>query len=139
MPFYWHPKKPVIAYFQRGFSKELRRAVIQEYHQKLKLFLVKNGTNNDIRKLQKRIIKHQHSILIFMSDPHIPFHNNSSERAIRMAKVKQKISGGFRSRRGAQRHAILLSIIETAKKQRINILSAIQDTLNLSLVFRGAR
>ena len=123
--------------FSEGFSPEIRTSVIEEYHQKLKLFLVKNGTNNDTLRLQKRLIKHQHSILLFMSDATIPFHNNSSERAIRMAKVKQKISGGFRSRRGAERHAILLSIIETAKKQRLNILSAIQDTLNLSLVFEG--
>ena len=72
-----------------------------------------------------------------MSDPDIPFHNNSSEPAIRMAKVKQKISGGFRSERGARRHSILLSIIETAKKQNMNILEAIQQVLDQSLVFKG--
>jgi len=123
--------------FSEGFSPEIRTSVIQEYHQKLKLFLVKNGTNNDTLRLQKRLIKHQHSILLFMSDATIPFHNNSSERAIRMAKVKQKISGGFRSRRGAERHAILLSIIETAKKQGLNILTTIQAALSQSLVFAG--
>ena len=48
-------------------------------------------------------------------------------------------SGSFRSQQGAERHAILLSIIETAKKQVINSLSAIQHALNGSLVFRGAR
>ena len=62
-----------------------------------------------------------------------------SERAIRMAKVKQKISGGFRSKRGAERHAVLLSIIETAKKQGLNILETIQAALNQSLVFEGGR
>ena len=101
--------------------------------------LVKNGTNHDTLRLQKRRIKHQRSILLFMSDPNIPFHNNSSERAIRMAKVKQKISGGFRSKRGAERHAVLLSMSETAKKQGLNILEAIQGALNQSLVFEGAR
>ena len=125
--------------FLEGFSPEIRSAVIQEYHQKLRLFLVKNGTNNDTLRLQKRRIKHQRSILLFMSDPNIPFHNNSSERAIRMAKVKQKISGGFRSKRGAERHAVLLSIIETAKKQGLNILETIQGALNQLLVFEGAR
>ena len=125
--------------FLEGFSPEIRSAVIQEYHQKLRLFLVKNGTNNDTLRLQKRLIKHQRSILLFMSDPNIPFHNNSSERAIRMAKVKQKISGGFRSKRGAERHAVLLSIIETAKKQGLNILETIQAALNQSLLFEGGR
>ncbi len=56
-----------------------------------------------------------------------------------MAKVKQKISGGFRSKRGAERHAVLLSIIETAKKQGLNILETIQAALNQSLVFEGGR
>ena len=60
-----------------------------------------------------------------------------AERAIRMAKVKQKISGGFRSKRGAERHAVLLSIIETPKKQGLNILETIQAALNQSLVFEG--
>ncbi len=53
-----------------------------------------------------------------------------------MAKVKQKISGGFRSERGARRHSILLSIIETAKKQNMNILEGIQKVLDQSLVFK---
>ena len=120
-----------------GFDEHLRTVVIQQYREKLSPFLVRNGPNNDVLKLQKRVIKHQKSILHFMTDPDIPFHNNSSERAIRMAKVKQKISGGFRSQRGAERQSILLSIIETAKKQNMNLLSAIQKLLNNSLTFQG--
>ena len=119
------------------FDPKRREVIIQNYHSKLQCFLVKDGANNDIVRFQKRIIKHKESILHFMSDPDIPFHNNSSERAIRMAKVKQKISGGFRSKRGAQRHSVLLSIIETAKKQNMNILEAIQKVLNQTLVFKG--
>ncbi len=72
-----------------------------------------------------------------MSDPDIPFHNNSSEGAIRMFKVKQKISGCFRSIHGAERYSILLSIIETAKKQNMNLLAAIQSLLNGELSFQG--
>ena len=56
-----------------------------------------------------------------------------------MAKVKPKISGGFRSERGGRRHSILLSIIETAKKQKMNIPEGIQKVLDQSLVFKGAR
>jgi transposase len=120
-----------------GFDPSLRESIIQNYLYRLNTFLYKDGVNNDICRIQKRIIKHQKSILLFMSDPDIPFHNNSSERAIRMTKVKQKISGGFRSERGAQRHAILLSVIETAKKQNMNILLAIQKLFNQSLIFQG--
>ena len=70
----------------------------------------------EVLKIQKRIKKHRDSILLFMNYKSVPFHNNSSEQAIRMTKVKQKISGGHRSQHGAQRHSVLLSIIETAKK-----------------------
>ena len=72
-----------------------------------------------------------------MNYKNVPFHNNSSEQAIRMVKVKQKISGCFRSQHGAKRHSVLLSIIETAKKQNINTLKAIETLLNGSLVFNG--
>ncbi len=64
-----------------------------------------------------------------MGNPDIPPDNNGSERAIRMAKVKQKVSGGYRSERGAERQALLLSVIETAKKQGLNILETIQKLI----------
>ena len=59
----------------------------------------------------------------------VPPDNNSTEQAIRQSKVKMKVSGGFRSEQGARNYAILLSIIETCKKQHLNILQAIQDML----------
>ena len=70
-----------------------------------------------------------------MRSPHIPWHNNSSEQAVRMAKVKQKISGCFRSFRGAERHAVLLSVIQTAKKQRLKPFDAIFQLQSNALSF----
>lgn len=72
-----------------------------------------------------------------MNYPNVPSHNNSSEQAIPMAKVKQKKSGGHRSQYGAQRHSVVLSVIETAKKQNMNVFLSIQNLLNGSLVFQG--
>ena len=97
---------------------------------------MKSSTQTDILRLQNRVIKHQASILFFMADSDIPFHNNSSETAIRIFKVKQKISGCFRSIHGAERYSILLSIIETAKKQNMNLLAAIQSLINGELSFQ---
>ena len=56
----------------------------------------------------------------------MPYHNNTSEQAIRMAKIKDKISYGFRSKNGAERFAVLLSIIETCKKQGLDIFTSIK-------------
>jgi len=108
------------------FDPKIRVAVQADYTYQLKQFIQESLTGNTAIRLQKRFKKHQDKILYFMGSPAIPPDNNGSERAIRMAKVKQKVSGGYRSERGAERQALLLSIIETAKKQGLDVLETIQ-------------
>ena len=67
--------------------------------------------------LQKGLIKHRDKIFQFLYHPQVPSDNNGSERAIRNIKVKQKISGQFRSADHAQFFAIIRSVIDTAIKQ----------------------
>ena len=55
----------------------------------------------------------------------VPFTNNLAEQALRMMKVKMKISGAFRTPEGAQAFAALRSIIATARKQHRNILQTL--------------
>jgi transposase len=64
-------------------------------------------------------------VLRFLSDLTVPFTNNLAEQAVRMMKLRQKISGGFRSVAGAADFAVIRSLLATAKKQGWNIL----DTL----------
>jgi len=59
--------------------------------------------------------------------------NNASERAIRNVKVKQKISGQFRSWAGAENFAILHSVIDTAIKNNLNPLHSLSQIYALSL------
>src|SRR5207249_9803856 len=66
-------------------------------------------THPEERRLQKRLIKHQNWIFTFMAYPDVPADNKSSERAIKAAKIKDNVSGGFRSVPGASRFAQLLS------------------------------
>ena len=54
------------------------------------------------------------------------YYYNLGERDIRMMKVQQKISGTFRSAKGAQSFCRIRSYISTVKKQKINVISAIQ-------------
>jgi transposase len=55
----------------------------------------------------------------------VPFTNNQAERDGRMMKLRQKISGGFRSFEGAMDFAVIRSFFSTAKKQSWNIIDAV--------------
>jgi transposase len=56
-------------------------------------------------------------VLRFLTDPTVPFTNNLAEQDARMMKLRQKISGGFRSTDGADDFAVIRSVISTARKQ----------------------
>jgi len=110
------------AIWQEGVTVSSRQAVIQFYQDAFAKFLEMPLIQKEERRLQKRLMKHQDWIFTFMSYPDVPPDNNSSERAIKAAKLKDKVSGGFRSELGASRFAQLLSLTQTLRKQRLPIL-----------------
>lgn len=85
-------------------------------------------TKSPPANLLRRLIVRREAVLRFMKDLDVPFTNNLAERDLRMAKVRQKISGCFRTIENAQTYARIRSFISTLKKQSRNILQ------NLSLV-----
>jgi transposase len=63
---------------------------------------------------------HKHEILRFVDDLAVSFDNNQSERDLRMARLQTKISGCFRSQRGAKNFATVRSYVETGRKHGAN-------------------
>ena len=72
-----------------------------------------------------RLSTRKQDVLRFLSDPAVPFTNNLAERDGRMMKLRQKISGGFRSVDAAAEFGIIRSLLSTVKKQGWDILSTL--------------
>lgn len=77
-------------------------------------------------KLAERLGRYETETLGFLQDFRVPFDNNQAERDLRMIKVQQKISGGFRTSTGAARFTRIRGYLSTARKQSHSPLTALQ-------------
>ena len=84
---------------------------------------------SDAENLHEAFVRYETEILRFAQHPEISFTNNRSERDIRMAKVKQKISGCFRTARYAAAYCRISSYLKSTAYQGYNPLTAIQIAL----------
>lgn len=85
----------------------------------------------EVLTFNKRMNKYKDYIFTFLYHPEVPPDNNASERAIRNIKVKQKVSGQFKTQRGADIYAIIRSITDTCIKNSQNVLSAFHTIAKL--------
>jgi transposase len=72
-----------------------------------------------------RLSTRKQDVLRFLTDPGVPFTNNLVERDGQMMKLRQKISGGFRSEAGAEDFAVIRSLLSTARKQGWDLLQTL--------------
>jgi transposase len=85
---------------------------------------------SDAHNLWERLKKYERSVLLFARLPHVSFTNNRAERDLRMAKVKQKVSGCFRTEKYAKAYCRISSYLQTMKNKDINPLVAISMALS---------
>jgi transposase len=83
--------------------------------------------NRTGHNLLLRLEERRDDVLRFLHDPDVPFTNNQAEGDIRMMKLRQKISGGFRTQASAQDFATIRSMLSTAKKQGWDLISALMQ------------
>jgi hypothetical protein len=81
------------------------------------------------KRLARRMRKHQQELTAFLWEKDLEGTNNAAERAIRPAVVARKISGGSRSKNGAEAWATLASLLKTAGQQGKNLLETIKSML----------
>ena len=115
-----HKLKPF--YYSSFFKKyvSIIRPVIKAYDKKFK--------KTDEQRLAFALEKHKYLFLKFIKQPQVPFDNNQAERDLRMIKVKQKVSGCFRSPAHAQYFATIRGYISTVKKNKEKVLDSVQKT-----------
>ena len=78
------------------------------------------------RNLLERLLKYEEDVLRFMVEAEVPFTNNQGERDLRMTKVQQKISGCFRSEKGAMMFARIRSYLSTCQKNGVSSSDALR-------------
>jgi transposase len=142
------PMKPrLIDCFERRYDAILAEGLVfHEAQAPLVCAVIKGGGKRRGRaprrtghNLLLRLATRKNDTLRFLHDATVPFTNNQAERDARMMKLRQKISGGFRSFQGAMDFALIRSFFSTANKQGWNIIDALtHDPSNLAKSLRLA-
>lgn len=86
------------------------------------------------RNLVLNLQRYRTEVLRFLTDFRVPFDNNQAERDIRMMKVKQKVSGAFRSQTGAEAFCRIRSYVSTMRKQGHNELDVLTSIFTNNLI-----
>jgi transposase len=125
------PLKPrLVKRLERRYDAIVAEGMV--FHETQPPLAIKGGGKRRGRKPRRtghnlllRLATRKEDTLRFLHDAAVPFTNNQAERDGRMMKLRQKISGGFRSMEGAMDFAAIRSFLSTAKKQDLNIIDAL--------------
>lgn len=122
-------KQQSISHGRHKFYRKTKMKFIERY-----MDIISSGQREqsvrgtlDSKNLLKRLKEHYQETLLFMENYKVPFTNNQGERDIRMIKVHQKITGGFRTVSGAKTFCINRGVISTAIKNGKNILHILRQ------------
>ena len=129
-------RKEAVERGEKNFQPEEVRKYKEEYREVLREGREENKktehkyAKEEEKKLLNRLGKYEKNHLLFAEDFRVPFDDNMSERDLRKAKNRQKMSGGFRKGSGQKMYCVILSILETLKRRGMPLLE------NIRKVFR---
>lgn len=125
-------KSDLSYYLYRKFSTQYDEIIARGIEQNpLKPPKKKRGrpAKGKVRSLIDRLQKRKASVCLFIYDFAVPFSNNQAEQDIRIIKVKNKVTGGFRTEHGANDYLMIMSYVGTAKKNNVNVHEAIKQAI----------
>ena len=101
-------------------TKTIREIDIGEIKKRFDLLIKQDlsSLNKKFESLRKSLEKHSEHVFKFLELDYVSYENNASERNCRVLKVKQKVSGMFKSENGAKAFCQLYSIVDTARKNK---------------------
>jgi transposase len=118
--------------FEKRYAQILEDGFKEDFIANSKSYSKNKAKKSTSLNLLNRLSGYKNQILAFMYDFDIPFDNNLAERDLRMTKVKQKISGTFRSEDGAKAFARIRGYISTVRKNGLNTLDCIKSVFTLN-------
>jgi transposase len=124
----------ILARRHRTLSNSTRREYRRRLERRLDAVMALVPTNLHGLRLRKRYGKLREHLFTFLEHPDVTADNNSSERELRPIATYRKVTGGFRSKWGAEFYAAVRSVIGTAKRQGIDPYQAIHATLKGSAI-----
>lgn len=139
----YNTRKIAIQYGLKKFDKQKIKEYEKEYDEILELAKLENKGikssyyRDKADKLYRRLKKYKKNHLYFIKDFNVPFDNNLSETDLRIFKNKTKISGGFRTMKGAISYVNALTIIKTSIKRNINPYESIKAIFNNEILFQN--
>jgi transposase len=120
----------VLARRRKALAESTRHTYLRRLDRELNAIMVLAPTNPHGKRLRKRYCKVRSHLFIFLEHPDVPPDNNGSERELRPTATYRKVTGGFRSKWGADLFAGVRSVVGTARRRGTDAFHAIRAVLD---------
>ena len=114
---------------EQPFELKERKIAYRFFKRKIQEIIDSQFDHQDSKEIQTRIGNQKTNLITALLYENVPLTNNHSERNLRNFVVARKISGGSRSDEGAKTHAVLMSIIQSIRLQKLSIVPTLKNYL----------